>query len=182
MIITNAGDVSSDFEDVGWGDINLTNPFETLHHYRDNGGCVEGAITQATNDGVQDCWTQTIPPYPYPCPQNRWHARCNVQSQLDPFGRVWATCSPHWDEEYALYPNASNPDCWHVVPEVYAGGENYSGDGFTVGRNRLWWDLVEVAGHQWMYVKLWGNDERQQQCDGQMTRSNGWVDFVNIQP
>ncbi len=110
--------------------------FTSRDNFLDNGGCVEGDITRATNGG----WHISIPNcIPY-CIDSRWHTRCIVHAQPSAYG-YWASCTPHWDSG----PPPSCPE--HYVPEIYNGTENYPGQtGYDAARDWLWYQLVRVRG------------------------------------
>lgn len=113
----------------------------TKDSFRDEGGCVEGEITRATNEGWQAC---TTPPL-FICTVSRWHARGNLYSVPSAFG-YWSPVTPHW--EAPACPRDLTGVENHYVPAVYNGPENYSGSGFDAGRDWLCWQLVHQYGMQ----------------------------------
>lgn len=145
VFMTNASETNiiSKFRDIGMN----TGPGvgTTKQNYRDNGGCVQGEISQATDDAFGPCvWGL--------CANSRWHARCNVYSQPGPTG-TWATCTPHWDSgEGVIYDS-----CVHFVPATYDGNDNYTGSGFDAGRDWLWWQLVHERGQGFNGVQNYAN-------------------------
>jgi len=146
-------------------------------HYRDGGGCVEGEISLATNDGNTFC--------PYPCAESRWHVRCNINSTADPWSGTWAGCTPHWDQADGFLP------CWHWVPAVFGDrwpGLNPLGSGFDAGRDYLYHLMVVEGDHLFMGSEYWGNRHEMEQCAGEdvppdlddpdTTGSDGWVNYI----
>ena len=145
--------------------------------FRDAGGCVEGEITLATNDGEQLCGE----PIPfYPCAETRWHVRCYINSTVDPHGGTWASCTPHWDQADGTLP------CWHWVPAIFGDrwpGMDPLGSGFDAGRDYLYHLMVREGGHPFMGVEYWGNRHEMSQCAGDGAKpdtsgSTGWVNYI----
>jgi hypothetical protein len=158
--------------DINWDrDAPLPIPWEsTLQHFKDNGGCDEGVVSRATNDGAQNCGD---PAWPFfGCPQSRWHIRCDINSDVDGQGRTFANCTPHRDK-------AINKSCWHEVPPVYDGDEPYVGDGFSAARERLLDDLLDAGHTQWS-VQYWNNKKKMKQCTDAWTGSDGYVNIIDI--
>ena len=175
-ILLNAGSLEDHLRHINWDRDSPAPVFgpETRQRFYDNGVCVWGETSLGTNDGTQNCGdpSGTIP---FLCPQQRWHTRCNAVAERDMSGRVWGTCTPHWDEAIS-----SQQSCWHAVPPVYDGDDNYEGDGFTVGRDRLWWNLIVDDGHYFVKAEFWNNTRKMRQCNGDWTGSNGWVNFIDL--
>jgi hypothetical protein len=141
----------------------------TRDNFRDDGNCVEGAITRATNDGwhferVGLFWVVIV--------DSRWHTRCIVHAQPSFYGE-WASCTPHWD----------SPACGkHEVPPVYNGTEDYSGSGFDAARDWMWWQLIRVrgmldAGPVYFYRDPLGRI----QCNGDSTFAESKVNVIVLQ-
>ncbi len=138
--------------------------------FRDNSGCVEGEISMASAGGAQACWKGI-------CATDRWHIRCNILSTPDPAGggKNWASCTPHRDTNNgAVYDG-----CGHVV-EDFIEVDGFSGSGFDVGKDWLWWELVHDDGHYFEGAQYWDNRLRMRQCNGDLSGSNGWVNVIWI--
>jgi hypothetical protein len=133
--------------------------------FRDDGACVEGEITRATNDGFHVC--AAIPPY---CVDPRWHARCAEHTLSSPYG-YWASCTPHWD-----WPACGK----HEVPPVYNGDENYTGSGFDAARDWLWYQLVHQYGMTFVGPVNFSNRSGRVQCNGDITRADGKVNVIQL--
>lgn len=136
-------------------------------HYIQYGNCYEGPVSQGSNNGSEPCFPQ------FACPQSRWHARCSEWLPDPEFG-TWASCTPHWDQ-------AQNQLCWHFVPAQFGDrwpGLNPEGSGFDAGRDYLYHILVVEGDHEFDGAQYWGNIHRRQQCNGDMSGSNGWVNFI----
>ena len=140
---------------TGYGDpIPGIPPFTSRDNFLDNGGCVEGDITRATNGG----WHTDLGCLPY-CIDSRWHTRCIVHAQPSAYG-YWASCTPHWD-------SGPPPDCpEHYVPAVYNGTENYGGSGYDAARDWLHYQLVQQRGMTFVGPVFFNNTQPRSQCDG----------------
>jgi hypothetical protein len=137
-------------------------------NFRDNAGCASGEISVADDDGWELCG-QII------CASNRWHVRGNVVSTADPAGGFWASATPHRDSS----DGSPIDSCGHVVlPYVEVDG--FSGSGFDVGKDWLWYRLVHDQGHYFEGAQYWDNRLQMQQCNGDWTGSNGWVNIIWI--
>jgi hypothetical protein len=140
-------------------------PFTTLQFYEDFGNCVQGEISQGTNDGFEFCGEQGL------CAEARWHVRCNTLSQAVVAG-FWSSCTPHWD--------AAIPSC-HYVPVEFNGPGSWQGSGFEAARDWLWWQLTQESGAPMDFVGPvnFNNVVGQLQCNGDITSlSDGKVNVV----
>jgi hypothetical protein len=152
-------------------DIAMTSGYEPIitdrSDFRDNGGCVEGAITRGTNDGFHP--SLSCLPYPY-CVDPRWHTRCIVHAQPSPFG-YWASCTPHWD-----WPACPK----HEVPPVYNGPENYSGSGYDAARDWLHYQLVTELGMVDAGQVFFDHSVGTQQCTAEFTFETNKVNVIAL--
>lgn len=148
----------------GFGSLPGGYSFTDRADFRDNGGCVEGSITRATNDGWHLCAD-----LPY-CVDPRWHTRCITHSQPSPVG-YWASCTPHWD----------SPACGkHYVPAVYNGTENYTGSGYDAARDWTYYQLVNQYGMPFLGYTFFNNRAFRQHCNNERSRSDGKVNLIQL--
>lgn len=162
---------------------------EGRQHFTDLFGCVWGEVSRGTNDGRDDCGDLLIVTW---CAESRWHVRCNVvESVADPAGGTFAACTPHWDQDEGGYLDAfGQHGCWHAVPRVFGdswdgpGGfpNNVNASGFTAGREYMRQLLVVQGDHRSLGVFNYGNDVEQPQCNGDLTASDGFVEFIEVLP
>lgn len=152
----------------------------TQDKFRDNGGCVTGEITRATNDGWHFCLN-------IDCTDSRWHTRCIVHAQPSQLG-YWASCTPHWDWPADQPTPPAPPSCIgttgnvkHVVPPVYNGAENYSGSGYDAARDWLWWSLIKELGMTDAGHVFFDNKEFRSQCNNVSSRAEtGKVNVIAL--
>jgi hypothetical protein len=135
--------------------------------FRDNGGCPTGEISVADDDGWSPCFPQVV------CASDRWHVRANVVSTGDPTGGYWASATPHRDSG-----DGSPADgCGHVVRD-YVEVDGFSGSGFDVGKDWVWWQMVHDGGDYFEGAQYWDNRLMMSQCDDTLSGSNGWVNVI----
>lgn len=136
--------------------------------FRDNAGCAVGEISVA-DDGATKLCLEGI------CGSDRWHVRANVVSSLDPAGGYWASATPHRDSSDGSVADG----CGHVV-HSYIEIDGFSGSGFDVGKDFVWWNLVQNQGHYFEGAQYWDNRLLMQQCNGEWSGSNGWTNIIWI--
>jgi len=156
-------------------EIGMTSDFNALwttrQSFRDEGGCVEGEITRATNEGWHPC--ADLPPI---CVDSRWHTRCNLYSVASPYG-YWLTCTPHWDEPGC--PNSAGVKS-HYVPSIFRGPGGFTGTGFDAGRDWTWWQLVHQYGMPDLGTVFYDNRMLHRQCNGDLTNTDGRVNVIQL--
>lgn len=143
----------------------------TRTNFLDNGGCVEGEITRATNKGWHAC-----DEWPFYCINSRWHVRCIVHAQPSAYG-YWASCTPHWD-------SGPPPDCpEHYVPETYNGPEYYPGhSGYDAARDMLHYQFVQQLGMTFVGPVTFNNRALRSQCDSTIfSRADSKVNVIVLQ-
>ncbi len=156
------------FHDVLHG-IGLT--YETDHQrYRDDTSCVDGEIGQADDGLTRICTNGII------CASSRWHVRGNVvMGRSDPVGGYWGSFTPHRDSS-----DGSPADlCGHVV-EDQVTVDGFSGTGFTIGRDWLYYKLVVERGYHFEGRQYWDNRKLMHQCNGDWSGSDGWTNVIWI--
>jgi hypothetical protein len=159
-----------EFEDHLIDHAGLDHDAGSNQRYRDNGACVEGELSLASAGGSQLCWLGI-------CATDRWHVRCNIVSTFDPAGRYWSSCTPHRDtSDRAVYDG-----CGHVIRE-YIEIDGFSGSGFDVGRDYVWWELVHDDGHYFEGRQFWDNRLRIPKCNGEDPGLDGYVNVIWIGP
>lgn len=137
----------------------------------DSGQCRIGDLDLGENSGGQACFA--TPPV---CPIDRWHIRGQWSTQTGSY--TWSGATPHFDK-------AVSQNCWHVVPNQYDGSHGgyppYAPgvSGFTAGREWVAYQFI-LGGHQIMGSEYWGNVHYMRQCNGEWSRSDGTVYFIEV--
>jgi hypothetical protein len=136
--------------------------------FQDNGRCVIGEISVADDGLTKLCGFPA-----FVCASDRWHARANVVSSADPAGGYWASSTPHRDSS----DGSPIDQCGHVIHQSIEI-DGFSGSGFDVGKDWLWWQLVAEQGRFFEGAQYWDNIASMYQCNGELTGSNGWVNVI----
>jgi hypothetical protein len=161
---SNAAQIHNVLSDIG-----LLVDVGSEQNFRDNGGCATGEISVADDDGWTPCFPQVV------CASSRWHVRANVVSTADPAGGFWAAATPHRDTG-----DGSPADgCTHVVLP-YQQIDGFSGSGFDVAKDWVWWQMVHERGFFFEGAQWWDNRLPMLQCNDTLSASNGWVNVIWI--
>jgi hypothetical protein len=153
---------------------------DTGQYFREGAGCALGEISLAESTA--------------PFGAEQWHARGHQQRLAnDPyhphlpaeqFGATLTAMTPHFDESaqdvFPPYDGCGFID--HYVEEDYDPRPEYGWSGFDRAREQLVTEWLDDSDqhHVMVQSQFWNNRQRQQQCNGDLTRHSGYVYHIGL--